>query len=75
MSAPALFILILFLVLPFMAAFFFSFTNRMLLMNPGTSLKFVGLRNYIRLFTDAEFYNALKNNAIFALVVVPIQRL
>lgn len=73
MSAPAVIILFVFLMLPFVAAFFFSFTNRMLLMNPGTSLKFVGLRNYIRLFTDPEFYNALKNNVVFALFVVPIQ--
>lgn len=73
MSAPAVTILVVFLLLPFVAAFFFSFTNRMLLMNPGTSLKFVGLRNYIRLFTDPEFYNALKNNVVFALFVVPIQ--
>lgn len=73
MSAPALMILITFIVVPFIAAFAFSFTNRMLLMNPGTSLKFVGLRNYIRLFSDAEFYQALGNNLKFALIVVPIQ--
>lgn len=73
MSAPALIILITFLVIPFLAAFYFSFTNRMLLMNPGTSVKFVGLRNYVRLFSDAGFYNALKNNVIFAVFVVPIQ--
>ena len=73
MSAPALIILTMFLVLPFLAAFIFSFTNRMLLMNPGTALKFVGMRNYIRLFTDPEFYNALKNNILFALFVVPVQ--
>lgn len=73
MSAPALITLIVFLVIPFIAAITFSFTNRMLLMNSGTALKFVGFKNYIRLFTDADFYNALKNNLLFAVFVVPIQ--
>ncbi len=73
MSAPALIILFMFVIVPFVAAFGFSFTNRMLLMNPGTSLKFVGLRNYVRLFADPEFYQSLGNNLKFALFVVPIQ--
>jgi len=73
MSAPALIILFMFVVVPFVAAFGFSFTNRMLLMNPGTPLKFIGLKNYVRLFSDPEFYQSLKNNLTFAVFVVPIQ--
>jgi ABC-type sugar transport system permease subunit len=73
MSAPALIILFLFLVIPFLLAFMYSFTNRMLLMNPNNSVKFIGLTNYIRLFHDEEFYKALTNNLTFAAVVVPIQ--
>lgn len=73
MSAPALVILFVFLVIPFFSAFAYSFTNRMLLMNPNNPVKFIGLTNYIRLFGDEEFFKALGNNLIFVLAVVPLQ--
>jgi len=73
LSAPAILILILFLVIPFVSAFMFSFTNRMLIMGPDMDLKFIGFSNYGKLLTDPEFYNALKNNFVFAIVVVPVQ--
>ena len=72
-SAPALVLLTVFLISPFVLAFIFSFTDQRLIPNPNLPTQFVGLRNFIRLFTDREFYNALSNNFIFAAVVVPIQ--
>jgi len=48
-----------------------SFTNQRLVSPLPT--KFVGLRNYVRLFDDAGFWQALKNTLLFAAVVVPLQ--
>lgn len=69
---PAAILLGIFMVLPFLMAFVFSFTNQRLIPSPrGT--QFVGILNYMRLMGDELFQTGLKNNAIFVLVVVPIQ--
>lgn len=34
--------------------------------------KFIGFDNYIRIFTDTEFWNSLKNVFIYALLTVPL---
>lgn len=73
MSAPALVIILVFMVTPFFMAIFFSFTNRMLVMPPNSTLKFIGLENYSRLFSGQDFLYALRNTATFAVVVVPVQ--
>ncbi len=49
MSAPALSLLFFFLILPFLSAFYLTFTNQRLL-NPNET-KLVGLRNYDRLLS------------------------
>jgi len=55
---------------PFAKSFIYSFTNYTLLNQP----KFVGLTNYIRLFTqDMEFWPSLRVTGIYALVVVPFK--
>jgi multiple sugar transport system permease protein len=72
-SLPALVLLLVFLVIPFILAFAFSFTDQRLIPNPNLPTEFIRLRNYIRLFADTTFYKALSNNFIFAVVVVPIQ--
>ena len=72
-SAPALGLLLIFLVIPFLLAFVFSFTDQRLIPNPNLPTEFIRLRNFIRLFTDETFYKALGNNFIFAAIVVPIQ--
>lgn len=63
--------LIGFLVLqlyPFITSLVYSFTNYRL----GSTIKFVGLDNYIRLFTrDADFMKSLKATGIFTLAIVP----
>ncbi|MFP4020216.1 MAG: carbohydrate ABC transporter permease [Halanaerobium sp.] len=69
---PASILLLLFMVLPFLMAFGLSFTNQRLIENPrGT--QFVGMANYMRLLGDNLFKKGLTNNAIFVLVVVPLQ--
>ena len=80
--------LTLFLIVPFLMAFYFSFTDQRLVPNPNLPTEFVGLRNYQRLFalndfrTLEEFFQAVRentflrplfNNFYFAIVVVPIQ--
>ncbi len=71
-TTPALVLLLLFLVLPFLVAVYFSFTNQRLLPGP-LPVKFVGLSNYVQLLQDNVFQRALLNNFVFALVVVPVQ--
>jgi multiple sugar transport system permease protein len=73
MSAPAGLLLLVFLVTPFIMAVVLSFTDQRLVPNVNLSTKFVGLRNFVRLFQDKSFHNAIKNNFYFAAVVVPLQ--
>ncbi len=68
---PGLVLLGVFIILPFFMSFGLSFTNQRILSRLPT--QFVGLRNYERLFKDDLFFTALKNNMIFALIVVPVQ--
>jgi len=69
--APALLLLLAFLVAPFVMSVILSFTNHRLVSPLPT--RFVGVRNYVRLFGDANFWKALKNTFLFAAVVVPVQ--
>jgi multiple sugar transport system permease protein len=71
MSAPALAGLLLFLLVPFVMAFAMSFTNYSF--NSPLPMRWVGVGNYIRLFTNPVFLRALGNNLLFAAVVVPVQ--
>ena len=70
--AVALALLGIFVVAPFVMSLGLSFTNERLVSRPVPS-QWVGLRNYQRLFTDPEFWQALRNTATFALIVVPVQ--
>ncbi|MDD5658779.1 MAG: sugar ABC transporter permease [Actinomycetota bacterium] len=73
LCAPALTLLFIFLVVPFIIAFFLSFTDQRLIPNPNMPTQFIGFRNFLRLFMDEYFQRALLNNFIFAIVVVPVQ--
>ena len=64
-------LLAVFMVVPFILAFYFSFTNERLISPRPT--EWVGLRNYTRIFEDELFWKALGNNVAFSLVVVPLQ--
>jgi multiple sugar transport system permease protein len=72
-STPAIILLIVFLIIPFVWAIWMSFTNMRLIPNPNVPTKFIGLENYIRLLTDDVFHKGLLNNFYFVAVVVPIQ--
>ena len=52
--------------LPFILAFYFSFTNERLLAPPGRQTQWVGLDNYVRVFENPRFWTALTNNIAFA---------
>ncbi len=71
MVAPALVLLVLFILIPAVLAFGLAFTNaRLISPYPAT---FSGTDNFVRLFQDPAFGRALLNVAYFAIVVVPLQ--
>lgn len=69
--SPALILLFMFLIAPFAMAIILSFTNQRLISPLPT--RFIGLQNYARLFSDKNFWQALRNTFVFAVVVVPVQ--
>ncbi|MEB3826536.1 carbohydrate ABC transporter permease [Phormidium sp. CCY1219] len=71
MAAPALLGLFLFVALPFALAAILSFSN--LRLGSPLPTEFIGIEQYRRIFSDPSFRRALLNNAIFAIVVVPLQ--
>ena len=71
--ALPLFFLFLFLVTPFIIAFVISFTDQRLIPNPNLPTQFIALRNFLRLFSNPNFHQALLNTFIFAVIVVPLQ--
>jgi len=57
----------LFTLIPVVAGFFLSFTNWDMLSDP----QWVGLENYQDILKDRQFWNALRNTAIYTLIVIP----
>ena len=70
-SAPGIILLTAFLVVPFGMALVSSFTNLRLLSPLKT--RWIGFENYTELFSDEVFRRAVLNNAVFVLIVVPVQ--
>ncbi|GAA3367287.1 sugar ABC transporter permease [Streptomyces antimycoticus] len=70
-SAPAVLLLALFLIFPFVSAVVLSLTNQRL--SSPLPVEFTGLENYQRIFTDPEFWRSFGNNTLFAVIVVPVQ--
>jgi multiple sugar transport system permease protein len=66
-------LIVAFILVPFVLAFYFSFTNERLLAPPGRQTQWIGLDNYVRVFQNPRFWTALMNNIVFSLVVVPLQ--
>ncbi len=60
---PSLFLIVVVILFPFLQGLYFSFTDGSLIQSGN----FVGLKNYIKLFTYPDFYNALRFSLIFAL--------
>ncbi|GGX19524.1 carbohydrate ABC transporter permease [Streptomyces lomondensis] len=71
MAAPAVVLLIVFVVVPLALTFALAFTDARLI--SPTPARFVGLDNFTRLFQDPVFFKSLRNTAYFAAVVVPLQ--
>ena len=69
--APAVILLIAFLVVPMIYTVYFS-GFKYQIMRPD-AMKFIGIENYIELFQDKNFWQALKNTVYFTVIVVPVQ--
>jgi multiple sugar transport system permease protein len=70
-ALPALLGLLCFVMLPFALAVILSFTN--LRLGSPLPLELTCLTQYRRIFSDQAFLSALRNNSVFALIVVPLQ--
>ena len=70
--APAILVIALVLIFPFVYSIGTSLTSRSLL-HPQVGSPFVGLKNYIDLAGDEVGHAALSNNLYFAFVGIPIQ--
>src|SRR6266566_10050403 len=71
-TAPALILLLIFLIIPFFIAIYFSFTNQRLISGPLRT-NFVELRNYLQMLGDGSLHRALLNNSLFGMIVVPVE--
>ncbi|MCP5441372.1 MAG: sugar ABC transporter permease [Rhodocyclaceae bacterium] len=71
--SPALVLILLFLILPFVLTAVFSFTDQRLVPNPNLPTEMVGWRNYLRIFDNEDFVRTLLNTAYFTVLVVPLQ--
>lgn len=69
--APAVILLIAFLVVPMIYTFYFS-GFKYQIMRPN-DITFIGLDNFKKLFADKDFWLALKNTVYFTIIVVPVQ--
>lgn len=70
-TLPGLILLGIFLIAPFVLAIYLSFTNQRLA--SPLPVEWVGFENYSRVLGDGDFWNAFRNNMVFAAIVVPVQ--
>ena len=71
MLLPAGVLMITFLIIPIGLTFVLAFTNARLI-SPEPA-EFVGVQNFVRLFSNETFWASLRNTVIFAVVIVPVQ--
>ncbi len=64
--APAVILLSLYLAYPVLATAWLSITKQM----PGNTSEFVGLANYSQMLSEAKFWESMRNNMLW-LIVVP----
>lgn len=69
--APSLIGFMVFTLIPVIISLILSFTQWNF-MEGMKGIQFVGLKNYIKLFTDEWFLSSYKNNIIFTAVTVPL---
>jgi multiple sugar transport system permease protein len=65
--APALLMILVFTLAPGLWAVYVSFTNLALAGSNALNYKFIGLDNFIRLFSDEEFYHSLVLTLLYTL--------
>src|SRR6056297_1871271 len=65
MFMPAIIVLVLITIFPFIYAVSISLTD-MKISKPQLGVDFIGFKNYIELFKYQRFWNAFKNTAIFS---------
>ncbi|MDY4165925.1 MAG: sugar ABC transporter permease [Fournierella sp.] len=68
---PSLLGFVVFTLIPVIISLFLSFTKWNFMEGWG-AIKFTGLENYIRLFTDDWFIRSYLNNILFTVVTVPV---
>lgn len=71
--APALLLIAVFVIFPFILAIVLSFTDQKLVPNLNIPTEFIGIKNYLRLMGQPEFLQAFLNTFLFALIVTPLQ--
>lgn len=69
-AAPSLVIMLVFIVYPITQSLWYSFFNWRI---GAANQEWLGLQNYVRLFHDDQFWNALRVTLIFAVVSVIVQ--
>ncbi|UPM52510.1 carbohydrate ABC transporter permease [Gottfriedia acidiceleris] len=66
---PSILILGIFLIIPIIEAFKWSFLDYKIIAGTG---EYVGLANFKEIFSDKDFWNALVNTLLFLLIVLPM---
>lgn len=67
--SPTLVIFFTFILFPVLFSFYLSFQKWDMF---GSGSQFVGLNNYIELFKSPDFWNVLKNTAVYTIGTIPI---
>ncbi len=71
MVAPAVVLLVTFVIVPIALTFALAFTDAKLVSPEPIHL--IGFDNFTRIFADATFWKSLRNTIVFAIFVVPLQ--
>jgi multiple sugar transport system permease protein len=67
--SPSLLILLVFVIVPVILAFLLSFTQWEV---RSTARGFIGLDNYVKLFTGQELWRAIRNTLYFTVLKIPL---
>lgn len=70
-AIPAVVLLVAFMIVPIIYTVYYSVFQYQV-MRPN-DITFIGLQNYVKLFADGDFWQALKNTFYFTIIVVPVQ--
>ncbi|MCI9123477.1 MAG: sugar ABC transporter permease [Eubacterium sp.] len=69
--APAVILLVVFLLIPFLLTLGYSFTNYNIL--KPNEMKIIGFSNFLKLTQDTVFRKSIINTFVFVILVVPLQ--